>query len=117
MLASASATAVIRETGEDNFFSGPLRLVANAEGQYDAVPIDGWANGIWYRKDWFERKGLEPPATWDAILTASERFHDPANDRYGIVVVTAGQETYTQQTFEHIALSAGATSQLAINPA
>ena len=108
ILSAGAAGDVISALGEDSFFSGPLELVANAQGGADAVPIDGWAQGIWYRKDWFEKAGLDPPATWEAIAKAAEKFHDPAAGQYGIVVGTASHETYTQQTFEHVALSNGA---------
>ena len=108
ILSPRAAGDVIRALGEDAFFAGPLALVTNATGGYDAIPIDGWAQGIWYRRDWFERENLDPPATWEAILKAAEKFHDPAAGQYGIVVGTASHETYTQQTFEHIALSNGA---------
>lgn len=108
ILSPSAATDVIRTLGEDSFFAGPLKLVTNARGGYDAVPIDGWAQGIWYRRDWFEQESLDPPATWEAILEAAQKFHDPDAGQYGIVVGTASHETYTQQTFEHIALSNGA---------
>ena len=44
----------------------------DAKGRLFAVPIDSNLNGIWYRKDIFADKGLEPPTTWDNFFTAVE---------------------------------------------
>jgi len=38
---------------------------------------------LYYRKDWFEEAGLEPPSNWDEFLAAAKTFTDPANLRYG----------------------------------
>ena len=105
---TAAATDVINGIGREIFFEGALRLLALPDGKsYAGVPIDGWAQGIWYRKDWFEEKKLAPPADWPAILAAAEAFHNPKDGKYGIIVGTDPAQPYTQQVFEHLALSAG----------
>ncbi len=109
LLDAAAATAVIRDLEEDGFYRGPLGLVRAPQGSgYAAVPLDGWVQGIWYRKDWFAEKGLLPPDTWDRILAAARALHDPTVPRFGIVLGTHPQQIYTQQVFEHLALAAGA---------
>jgi len=108
LLDAGAATEAINELGEGTFYRGPLELVRAAAGGYAAVPIDGWVQGIWYRKDWFEEKGLAEPSTWVDIERAAAAFHSPKEFRYGIVLGTDPGQPYTQQTFEHIALSNGA---------
>jgi multiple sugar transport system substrate-binding protein len=73
-----------------------------------AVPIDGWIQGIWYRRDLFDEQGLAPPSTYEAILAAARAFHDPDQGTYGIVIGTDPEQIYTQQVFEHFALANGA---------
>jgi multiple sugar transport system substrate-binding protein len=68
------------------------------------VPFHGWVQGIWYREDLFEEKGLEPPTTWESILAAAKEFHDPENQNYGIVIGT-NKDSYARQTFTQYALS------------
>jgi multiple sugar transport system substrate-binding protein len=58
--------ALLEEIGKDSFYQGVLRLVSSGEGGYYALPYHGWIQGIWYRADWFEEAGLDPPTTWDA---------------------------------------------------
>lgn len=95
----------IREIGVDRFYRGALRqLELPGGGQWYGVPFHGWIQGIWYRADWFASAGLKPPATWDAILAAAERFTDPVKGRYGILVGT-GEDHFTTQVFTQIAMS------------
>lgn len=65
---------------------GALSLV-EFEGEYAAVPVDGWTQMLLYRADLFEEHGLEPPDTFERILTAIETLHDPPN-MYGFVAAT-----------------------------
>ena len=102
-----AANETIRELGEDTFFAGPLALLRAADGRYPAVPVDGWVQCLWYRRDWFAEKALPPPTSWERILAAAAAFHDAEQKVYGIVVGTDPQQIYTQQTFEHVALSGG----------
>jgi len=107
ILDPSAASRVVAELGEDTFFAGPLRLLRMNDGRYAAVPIDGWVQCLWYRRDLFEKAGLDPPATWDAMLKAARALNEPDERSYGIVLGTDPQQVYTQQTFEHLALSGG----------
>ena len=103
-----ASTEIINELGKETFYKGPLELCRNPKGEgYAAVPIDGWIQGIWYRKDWFRAKGLSKPFTWKNILTAAKTFYHPEKALYGIVIGTDPQKLYTQQVFEQFALSNG----------
>lgn len=109
LLNQAAATELINEIGSDKFYSGVLALNQTSSGDsYYSVPYHGWVQGIWYRADWFEEAGLNPPETWDDILKAAEYFYNPADNQYGILLGTMGTETYSEQCFTQFAMSNGA---------
>lgn len=98
---------LLEEIGKNNFYEGTLELLKNSEGDYYALPYHGWVQGIWYRADWFNEAGLEPPNSWDNILKAAEYFYQPEKNQYGILVGTTA-EAYTEQCYTQFALSNGA---------
>lgn len=106
VLDTKTATEIVNDLDKDTWGEGTLSLFSSLnKDEYAAVPTDGWLQGIWYRKDLFEQKGLVPPTSWEAILDASVSLHNPDNDFYGIIIGTDPQATYTQQNYEHFALS------------
>ena len=105
ILDDRSATAVVNHLGEDTFGVGPLNL-ARVRGGYAAVPTDGWGQLLLYRKDLFMKKGLPVPDQWDRILKGAQALHNPPL-MWGFETATDPGQTYTQQVFEHLALSNG----------
>lgn len=105
ILDSAAATAAVRALGEETFAAAPLALVRCGEG-VAAVPADGWGQLLLYRKDLFAEKNLPPPESWEQILAAAAALHDPPRV-WGFHAATDPGQTYTQQVFEHLALSNG----------
>ncbi len=100
-----ATNALLSKIGKDRFYSGPLNVLQTADmSGYYALPYHGWIQGIWYRADWFEEAGLEPPNTWENVLKAARYFYDPANNQYGILVGTQ-PEAYAEQCFTPIAMS------------
>ena len=53
------------------------------------IPFNFEPRGIFYRKDYFEDKGLEVPKTWDELHTAIKALSDPANGKYGMAYPAA----------------------------
>ncbi|WP_165610822.1 ABC transporter substrate-binding protein [Pseudodesulfovibrio hydrargyri] len=100
------AARVIDAVGRKRFFAGALSRVSLPDGRPCGVPFNGWIQGIWYRKDWFDEAALAPPDTWDALLKAARTLHDPAHGRYGILLGTRN-DVYAEQVFTHLAKSAG----------
>lgn len=101
-------TSVIDGIGADKFYPGTLKLnESGTAGEYYAAPFHGWVQGIWYRADWFEEAGLNPPNTWENILKAAEYFYNSDANRYGILVGTK-PEAYAEQCFTQFAMSNGA---------
>ena len=108
LLDAKAATDLINMIGKDKFYTGSLQLVESSDaGTYYATPYHGWVQGIWYRADWFEEAGLEPPNTWDNILKAAKYFYNPSENQYGILVGTKA-EAYAEQCFTQFAMSNGA---------
>ena len=103
---NAATARVIDAVGRDRFYRGALDRVSLEKGKTCGIPFNGWIQGIWYRKDWFEEAGLAPPDNWAAILKAAKTLHDPAHGRYGILVGTR-DDVYAEQIFTHLALSEG----------
>ena len=100
----AAANEVIDNLGRETFSEGALDL-ASVDGQPAAVPSDGWGQLLIYRQDLFEEAGLEAPDTFDKIATAAETLNDPGNNLFGITMSNDPDGSFTQQTFEHIALA------------
>lgn len=105
VLDARAATEAVGLLGKGTFGPGPLNLV-RVPGGYAAVPIDGWGQLLLYRKDLFEKKDLPLPDQWDHILRAAEALHNPPLV-WGFEAATDPGQTYTQQVFEHFALSNG----------
>jgi multiple sugar transport system substrate-binding protein len=104
LLDAAAAQDVVARLGEDTFSQTALSL-ASQESRVVGVPSDGWGQLLIYRKDLFDRAGLEPPATLQDIQRAARRL-----DRSGLAGITlpsAREENFTAEIFEHIALAAG----------
>ena len=100
-----ATTEVINSVGIDRFYTGALKLVEDpAKKQYVALPYRGWVQGIWYRADWFEEAGLEPPTTWESIEKAAKHFNNPKENQYGILIGTKA-DSYAEQVYTQFALS------------
>ena len=54
------------------------------DGTPYGVPSQTTPELLFYRKDWFAREGLAPPATSDDVIAAAQHFHEPRNGRYGV---------------------------------
>ncbi|WP_075219072.1 ABC transporter substrate-binding protein [Acuticoccus yangtzensis] len=100
-------TEAVEDLGEDTFAPGALEM-ADIDGDYAAVPLDGWTQMLIYRKDLFEEAGLEPPTTYAAITAAAEALNNPP-DMYGFVAATKIDEDFMSQVLEHVLLANGAT--------
>ena len=69
------------------------------------MPSDGWAQLLLYRKDLFEKAGLKAPETYDDLEQGGRKLKTA--DVSGITLATAPGDSFTQQTFEHLALANG----------
>lgn len=75
---------VVDALGRSDFNPAALK-VWQYRGIQMAIPYGGQWPVLWYRKDLFAAKGLQPPATWDDYRAAAEKLTDPATGVYGAV--------------------------------
>ena len=99
-----AANEVIENLGRDTFSERAISLV-ESDGKPVAVPSDTWTQLLVYRKDLFEKAGLETPDTFDKILNAATKLKQ--SGQQGIVAATKASDGFTQQTFEYLALANG----------
>ena len=99
-----AANEVIDSLGRETFSERALSLV-QADGKPMGVPSDTWTQLLVYRKDLFEKAGLEVPDTFDKVLAAATKLQQPGQN--GIVAATKAGESFTEQTFEYFALANG----------
>jgi multiple sugar transport system substrate-binding protein len=98
-----ATAAVINTLGRQTFSKRALSLV-EANGKPVAVPSDSWTQLLVYRKDLFARAGLAAPTTFEAIRVAAATLK--SDEMAGIVAATK-PDSFTQQTFEYLAVANG----------
>jgi multiple sugar transport system substrate-binding protein len=101
---SEAAQAIVDSLGPDTFSEKALDLV-NRDGVATGVPSDGWGQLLIYRKDLFDKAGLDAPETLDDVRAAAEKFH--GDGMAGITLATKAGDGFTSETFEHVALAQG----------
>ena len=98
-------TEAVNELGAATFAPGALSMAQTADG-HAAVPVDGWTQMVLYRKDLFAQNNLAPPRSYDDILAAVRKLHNPP-DMYGFVAATKVDESFMSQVLEHVLLANG----------
>lgn len=104
LLDTATTARIIDQLGRDTFSPRALELTSSG-GTSLAVPSDGWAQLILYRKDLFEKEGLAPPDTYEALQAAAAKLNK--DGVAGITLAVAPKDSFTAQSFEHVALANG----------
>jgi len=99
-----AANEVIDSLGRDTISERALALV-DVDGKPIAVPSDTWTQLLVYRKDLFQKAGLQPPDTFDNIMAAATKLNQ--SGQAGIVAATKSADSFTEQTFEYLALANG----------
>ncbi|MCB2106819.1 MAG: extracellular solute-binding protein [Rhodobacteraceae bacterium] len=109
LLDGTPASELVAASGTARFFPGSIGAFSpNGDGRnIYAVPIHGWVQAVWYRKDLFDALGLPPPDSVPRLVAAAKALHDPAAGRFGIVMGT-GATLYAEQVFTQMAYSQGA---------
>jgi multiple sugar transport system substrate-binding protein len=99
-----AAMSVLSDLGEGTFSKRALELTRDGDTQL-SIPSDGFANLLYYRKDLFDKAGLAVPDNYDAITKAAQTLNSAGTA--GIVAATAPADSFTQQTFEQLAVANG----------
>jgi len=105
LLDSGASKEVVDKLATGTFAERALKLTQDTKGNQLAVPSDGWAQLLLYRKDWFEQAGLTAPKTYDDLEKAAATLKTGAHA--GTPLATAPGDSFTQQTLEHLALANG----------
>lgn len=105
LLDTDAAGSVVKDLDPATFSPRALKLTQSADGKQLAVPSDGWAQLLLYRKDLFKEQGLAAPDSYAAIEAAASKLN--SKERSGIALADAPGDSFTQQTFEHLALANG----------
>lgn len=78
-----------------------------SDGHYWAIPAFGIAQMVYYRPSYFEEAGIpEGLKTWEDLLEAVEKCHNPGEGIFGIGIPLA-QSMYTDQVLWDFILTAG----------
>ncbi|MDR1512480.1 MAG: sugar ABC transporter substrate-binding protein [Propionibacteriaceae bacterium] len=105
----ADLTPVIADNGIDTsvFIPGMLEI-GRMDGSLYTLPVDTGNRALYYNLTLFEAVGLaEPPATWDELKAAVEKFKD--HDAYGYCYATNSDYAMAYETAgPYIATAGGA---------
>ncbi|MFE3450547.1 ABC transporter substrate-binding protein [Nonomuraea sp. NPDC059194] len=104
LLDTETPAKVVDGLGRATFSPRALELNTSS-GTLLAVPSDGWAQLILYRKDLFDQAGLEPPDTYERLEAAAKKLN--TGGVAGITLANAPKDSFTAQSFEHVALANG----------
>lgn len=63
--------------------SGTSKVVGSTGGKLYFIANALYQRQMFYRKDWFEAKGLTAPKTWEELVDAAKKLTDPKQNRYG----------------------------------
>jgi len=100
-----AATDAVENLGASTFAAGALTMAAVPDG-YASVPVDGWTQMLVYRKDLFDANGLAAPDSYEDVLAAVEKLHNPPS-MFGFVAPTKVDEGFMSQVLEHVFLANG----------
>ena len=65
--------------GKDKFVrAAPWRPAARKVTDPTSVPLYGLAYGLYYNKAMFAAAGMQPPKTWEEMVTDAQKLTDPA---------------------------------------
>jgi ABC-type glycerol-3-phosphate transport system substrate-binding protein len=71
---------VLAALGRDDVYE-PARVAGTLDGKLHGVPYIGWPQVLYYRKDWYQRRGLkDPPKTWEDLAQNAQALHGVAPD-------------------------------------
>ncbi|RCG29643.1 extracellular solute-binding protein [Sphaerisporangium album] len=104
LLDTETPARIVGDLGRETFSPRALELDSDG-GRLLAVPSDGWAQLILYRKDLFQKAGLAPPDTYERLEAAARRLN--TGGVAGITLAVAPKDSFTAQSFEHVALANG----------
>lgn len=104
LLNTDAAAQVIKNLGASTYDPSAIKLDESGDRQL-AVPDAAYAQVLVYRKDLFQKAGLQPPTTYANLEKAAQVL--TTGSQYGIALGTDPGAVFTSQTFESLALGNG----------
>jgi multiple sugar transport system substrate-binding protein len=89
--------------GKDKFVPTALATGGKEGTDPTSVPLYGLAYGLYYNKAMFAAAGLQPPKTWEEMVSAAQKLTDPAKKTWGMALAAG---SYTENV--HFAFINGA---------
>ncbi len=68
-----------------DFSAAGLKSATASDGRLTVIPVNQDQFVLFYNKEMFAAKGVQPPRTLDALLEAARKLTDPAKGIYGFV--------------------------------
>jgi multiple sugar transport system substrate-binding protein len=78
--------------GKDKFVPTALATGGKEGEDPTSVPLYGLAYGLYYNKAMFAQAGLQPPKTWEEMVTAAKKLTNPSKNVWGMALA-AGSYT------------------------
>ena len=104
LLDPAATGQALAALGPETFSARALELTRDGNAQL-AVPSEAWPQLLLYRRDLFAAAGLPEPRTYADVTAAATKLN--TDEVTGFVGATIAGDAFTQQTFEHLALTNG----------
>lgn len=89
---------VINEIGAEDFSPAYRKVLTGSDGKIYGLPDWAMHTSVWYRKDIFEKKGIEVPETWDDFLAAAQEIN--TDEVSGFAVPLDGVQVAAQTLYE-----------------
>ncbi|MFL6026374.1 MAG: ABC transporter substrate-binding protein, partial [Friedmanniella sp.] len=70
--------------GADKFVPSALATGGAAGTKPTSVPLYGLAYGLYYNKAMFKEAGVQPPTTWEEMVSAAKKLTKPEDKVYGM---------------------------------
>jgi len=82
--------------GKDKFVKPALDTGGAPGKDVTSVPLYGLAYGLYYNKQMFKDAGLNPPTTWEEMVSAAQKLTDPAKKQYGFSLAAGSYTEYVR---------------------
>nr|WP_238355677.1 sugar ABC transporter substrate-binding protein [Kribbella sandramycini] len=100
------ADALTAIGGKDKFVPTALATGGKEGEDPTSVPLYGLAYGLYYNKAMFAAAGLQPPKTWEEMVSAAQKLTNPAKNQWGMALAAG---SYTENV--HFAFINGAQNK------
>lgn len=101
LLDTGATGALLTKLDAATFGESGIKLTKDGDKQL-AIPSESWTQLLLYRKDLFDKAALKAPQTYDDIRAAAQELD--SKDVAGFVGANTPGDSFTEQTFEHVAL-------------